>query len=235
MGDELLGPKAGALHALLRRGSVSSFASLVNSGRREQTLDIARTLRMLVVPALVDFFPWVRRVWHVFRRPSYPPRWVTEPLRSRFERRQPAEWSARSAAIFDQNLVPALESLERVGLSEGVSFLHPYTDPDLIGFLLTLPPETKFATGSYKSVVRQAYRDRLPPAVLARPKQTVQAVEADVKMADEILPQLRQTPRRLPGVNWEMLESSVREGTLSSEEHTLVWAVLVADAFLGSS
>jgi hypothetical protein len=31
------------------------------------------------------------------------------------------------------------------------------------------------------------------------------------------------------------LESRVREGPLPSEEHTLVWAVLMADAFLGFS
>jgi asparagine synthase (glutamine-hydrolysing) len=64
-----------------------------------------------------------------------------------------------------------LMRMDRIAMASSVEGREPFLDHELVEFALALPPRMKHRDGHGKHVLREAMRDVLPPAVLARPKQ----------------------------------------------------------------
>jgi asparagine synthase (glutamine-hydrolysing) len=64
-----------------------------------------------------------------------------------------------------------LMRMDRIAMASSVEAREPFLDHDLVTLALALPPRMKHRDGQGKHVLREAMRDVLPPAVLARPKQ----------------------------------------------------------------
>jgi hypothetical protein len=130
-------------------------------------------------------------------------------------------------------LVLALEGLERTALACGVHLLHPFCDPDLIDFLLELPPEVKFSRGVTKALARAAYPE-LPPLVRDRPQKTA---FNDVAIAGaspgEILSELRRGAPQLDLIDHASLEESLRVRDIGFAERALLARLLSAERFVG--
>jgi asparagine synthase (glutamine-hydrolysing) len=230
-GDTVLGLSAGAVGALIRRARWVTAAQRMGFMRRRLGIGRARAVRRVLIPGLVDAVPGGRQGWRRLRPSADPwPGWVSEPLR-RAEGAM-TDWSRDQPGAVVHLLVRGLETLERTALTSGVDLLHPYSDPDLVGFLLSLPPEIHFAGGASKALVRSAYPE-LPPEVRGRVDKTV---FNDVAVAgasrQEILTEVRAAPRFLPGVDWAALERRLHDGEMPFQERALLSRALAAEAFL---
>jgi asparagine synthase (glutamine-hydrolysing) len=230
-GDTVLGLSAEAVGALLRRGRWVTAARRVGFMRRRQGVGRARAVRRVLIPGLVDAVPGARGAWRRVRHSgNLRPAWVSGPLRQ--EDAVATDWSRDQPAAVGHLLLLALENLERTALTCGVSLLHPYSDPDVVDFLLSLPTEIQFAGGASKALVRSAYPE-LPPAVRERVDKTV---FTDVAVAgasrQEILTEVRATPRFLPGIDWAALERRLDDGEIPFQERALIGRALAGDAFL---
>jgi asparagine synthase (glutamine-hydrolysing) len=64
-----------------------------------------------------------------------------------------------------------LMRMDRIAMASSVEGREPFLDHELVEFAMALPPRMKHRDGQGKHVLREAMRDVLPPAVLARPKQ----------------------------------------------------------------
>jgi asparagine synthase (glutamine-hydrolysing) len=66
-------------------------------------------------------------------------------------------------------LLPALLQVEdRMSMAHGLESRVPFLDHPLIEFLATVPADVKFAGGQMKHLLKLAYRDELPPAIVNR-------------------------------------------------------------------
>lgn len=128
-----------------------------------------------------------------------------------------------------------LEFFERTALAEGISLLHPLSDPDLVDFLLSLPPEIKVSGGAGKALVRLACPE-LPPDVLARLDKTdfLGAALAGSPVPD-ILEAIHRGPRRLPDVDWEELERGLRTSGVEPSHFVTIRFVVSADRFMAAT
>jgi len=230
-GDTVLGLSAGAVGTLLRRGRWVTAARRVGFMRRRLGIGRARALRRVLVPGLLDAIPGARQGWRQLR-PSADlwPGWVSAPLRQADG--VVTDWSRDQPGAVGHLLVLGLENLERTALTCGVDLLHPYSDPDAVDFLLSLPPEIQFARGASKALVRSAYPE-LPPEVVGRVDKTV---FTDVAVAgasrQEILAEVRATSRFLPGIDWAALERSLCDGEMPFHERAFLGRALAGEAFL---
>jgi asparagine synthase (glutamine-hydrolysing) len=233
-GDTVLGLSAGAVGALLRRGRWGTAARRVGFMRRRLGIGGARAIRRVLVPGIVDAVPGARRTWARLRPPPDPwPSWVAERLRTLDG--VALDWYRRQADAVEGAFVLSVETLERTAASSGVDLLHPYCDPDLVDFLLQLPPEVKFAAGATKALIRTGYPE-LPPEVRARTDKTV---FDDVALAgasrDEILAEVEAAPKRLPGIDWPALHGSLRRTDMAFGERALLARAISAERFLESA
>lgn len=131
---------------------------------------------------------------------------------------QPESWGDEQAWMYGGPLDLLLELHERIALASGVSLLHPLSDADLVEFFLGLPPTVKFATGQSKSIARRAMTE-LPVQVRERPdKAHFDEVVCATAERGHVLAALAETPRRLPGIDWEQLEQAVRDGEVPRME-----------------
>jgi asparagine synthase (glutamine-hydrolysing) len=64
-----------------------------------------------------------------------------------------------------------LARMDRISMASSVEGREPFLDHQLVELAIALPPHMKHRDGHGKHVVREAMRDSLPPAILARPKQ----------------------------------------------------------------
>lgn len=64
-----------------------------------------------------------------------------------------------------------LARMDRISMASSVEGREPFLDHRLVELAMALPPDMKYRDGHGKYVVREAMRDALPPAILARPKQ----------------------------------------------------------------
>jgi asparagine synthase (glutamine-hydrolysing) len=64
-----------------------------------------------------------------------------------------------------------LARMDRIAMASSVEGREPFLDHELVELAMALPPQMKHRDGNGKHVLREAMRDTLPPAVLARPKQ----------------------------------------------------------------
>jgi len=230
-GDTVLGLSAGAVGALLRRGRWMTAARRVGFMRRRLGIGRARAIRRVLIPGLIDAVPGARPAWRWLRPSADPwPGWVSEPLRQADG--TVTDWSRDQPGAVGHLLVLGLENLERTALTCGVDVLHPYSDPEVVDFLLSLPPEIQFARGASKALVRSAYPE-LPPEVVGRVDKTV---FTDVAVAGasrhEILTEVRAIPRFLPGIDWAALERRLCDGEMPFHERAFLGRALAGEAFL---
>jgi asparagine synthase (glutamine-hydrolysing) len=238
-GDSLFGDYGGGLtRALARRGAVRQIARLVANTRRRDRVGWARATASVGL-ALVGPRP-LTAYRRVRRRPPDPTMlspapWTTGRLADRLVVERPEGWAAGQAAVYEGPLELLLETHERLALAHGLTLLHPLADLDLVELFLSLPPEVKFATGESKGLVRHGFPE-LPEAVRRR---TVKTRFTDVVVAaapaGDVLAAVRSTPRKLPGIDWECLEETVRTTGLSAPEVMLLVPVLQADRFLATA
>ena len=64
-----------------------------------------------------------------------------------------------------------LVKVDRMSMAHSLEVRSPFLDHRLVEFVLRLPPDRKFHRGTTKVVLREAVRDRLPAATMAKPKQ----------------------------------------------------------------
>jgi asparagine synthase (glutamine-hydrolysing) len=64
-----------------------------------------------------------------------------------------------------------LSRMDRIAMASSVEAREPFLDHELVEFAMALPPNMKHRNGQGKHVLREAMREVLPPAILARPKQ----------------------------------------------------------------
>jgi asparagine synthase (glutamine-hydrolysing) len=64
-----------------------------------------------------------------------------------------------------------LARMDRISMASSIEGREPFLDHQLVELAMALPPHMKYRDGHGKYVVREAMRDTLPPAILARPKQ----------------------------------------------------------------
>jgi len=230
-GDTVLGLPYGLVTALLRRGRLLTALRRAGFMRRRWGVGHAAATRRVLAPALIDVLPWGRRAWSRLRPPRDPaPEWVRPLLRQQNGTLE--SWAKEQVAGVTGPLLLALEGLERTALACGVNLLHPFCDPDLVEFLLGLPPEIKFAGGATKALTRKAYPE-LPLEVRARVDKTVfNEVAVAGAAAEEIMAQLRASSGRLPGTDWESLKGHVQEGDISVAERSLLLRIISAKRFL---
>ena len=111
-----------------------------------------------------------------FVRPLLLPSWIStdkrKKLRSYFaspsEERTVSSWPSRKAQL---SMVHSLIDLLSAGYFSQVRKMyltHPYSDQSLIEFCLSLPISQLIRPGETRSIMRRAFRDLLPPAILKR-------------------------------------------------------------------
>jgi asparagine synthase (glutamine-hydrolysing) len=87
--------------------------------------------------------------------------------------RQDADLFQRMSYLELRQRLPELllMRMDRIAMASSVEAREPFLDHELVALALALPPRMKHRDGHGKHVLREAMRDVLPPAVLARPKQ----------------------------------------------------------------
>lgn len=75
------------------------------------------------------------------------------------------ERSALVARLWDPYVDLARDGARQTALARGVELRHPFLDPDVVEFLVSLPPGTRLSGGRHKALFRRAFRADLPAAV----------------------------------------------------------------------
>ncbi|GGE35239.1 asparagine synthetase B [Agaricicola taiwanensis] len=94
-------------------------------------------------------------------------------LVARWQRESGAASSIDKTLYADLNIVlpgDMLPKVDRMGMANALEVRSPLLDHRLVEAALAFPPEAKVAPGRGKAVLRDAFADRLPAGVLARPK-----------------------------------------------------------------
>jgi asparagine synthase (glutamine-hydrolysing) len=166
-GDELLGGYEGTSGWALRsRGPAGALRALVTD--RSELGPVARSLA-------ADRLP--RAAARIYRRrlaSPYAPKALVEAA-VRVEP-VPMEWASRSGPLgrqlrlelFDTSLPHLLRYADRSSMAHGREVRLPLLDRRVAELALSLPPEFVYRDGITKRALRDAVRDLVPPAVLAR-------------------------------------------------------------------
>jgi len=165
--DALFTPSAAYLALLLhdlRWGRLTS--ELVNL-KRHHKLSLRRLLRSAVTPLVPGGVRRLRRRVPAWIRPDVARR---TGLEERLQPRPPAADFHESEA--NRALAPsvglALEVTRCLERMYGVEGRHPFFDPDLVRFVLSLPLETRYRSGESKILLRRALAEMLTPASRGR-------------------------------------------------------------------
>lgn len=68
--------------------------------------------------------------------------------------------------LYDPYMELALATLDSLGRYHGLRWRHPLLDSRIIEFLFTLPPNTCFRNGRYKTLFREAFAESLPSTII---------------------------------------------------------------------
>lgn len=234
-GDAAFGSAGASFHEIMRRGNLVVLRRMVQRARERTGWSAATAMRRLIVPALADFAPILRRLYRAVRPAQLAdiPSWVQEPLRSRLREPGPRDWARFHAVIVAGPLLKLLEHLDREAAASGVSLTHPLSDPELLDFLLSIPAHVRLVGGDPKSLPRAAF-PVLPPEVTRRFQKTMfnDAVLAGAP-ASAMVEAVQVGPQAMEGIDWSLLESALMSGELGFPEWALAYKVLAVDRFLG--
>jgi asparagine synthase (glutamine-hydrolysing) len=126
-----------------------------------------------------------------------------------------------------------LEADEVCAAARGVHVRRPLADVDLWEFFLSLPAEMKFPDSHPKTLVRRMLRGRVPDSILDRSDKTTfnEAVLSKIDY-DALRRWLTDPPRRIRGVNYEILASRLARRDFGIVD--FIWAkdLAAAHAFL---
>ena len=165
--DTLFSPSGGYLSELFRRGRWVELLRECVCLHKFHGLPVRRLFRETVRPLAPES---LRR----FRRRS--PSWIRPEACRRTDLedrlhipRRDLDFEEREAErILDPGVGLALEGSRVMERMHGVEGRHPYFDPMLVRFLLSIPLETRFARGETKILLRRALSDLLTPSVRGR-------------------------------------------------------------------
>lgn len=232
-GDNVLGTHVGLLPVLLRRRAFREAAQHVRFLLRRKG---TRAALRFILASLAG--RRIRSGWRAVRGAGARsvPAWVGGPLAERLlSRLEATDWFDREAWMHDAVHEVGFEALERIALTEEAALVHPFADVDLVEFLLSLPPEIKFASGQAKALVRAAYPE-VPQSVLQRADKTrFDALLTGDEARSGMRAALARSPGALQGVDRPALMRRIQEAGIGFAEAALVFRVLQAEHVLASA
>lgn len=172
-----------------------------------------------------------------FRSTDGVPQWLSDRLLRAFDPRErwrvirAARTSARGARspalndLADPWWPSTFESLDPGATGQPVQVRYPFFDVRLVGYALTLP--TPWCVN--KRILRASMRDRLPEAVLARPKTPLQADPVGPRgrwSPEQATRLLTNTPDVARYVNIDKFRSTVRGDSLLTDRSPGTWAAI---------
>jgi len=165
--DALFTPTSAYLTELFRRLRWIRLARELAALKRHHRLRLLRLARATVAPAAPLRIRRMRR---------HAPQWLNPSVVRRTNLEDRLAPSARASRFEEGEAEKALGS--RVGLAlettrclermHGVEGRHPFFNPALVRFLLSLPLETRYRAGESKILMRRALSDLLTPATRRR-------------------------------------------------------------------
>ena len=141
-------------------------------------------------------------------------------------------------ALDHQMIAAQREDDYEVGRRAGAELLHPYWEPDLISFLVRVPPEVLLQGGREKGLVRSAMARRFPNLGFDRQKKLVSGNYQNLVMRRELAP----ARRRLGGfdalielgvVDGAQIDAVIDAGLAGSDRRELyrAWQLLTLEAW----
>lgn len=235
-GDELFGAAPYLLADRLRRGGLLDAARLARQipeagwGRRE----VARSLLEWGVDGMLPAWIGERR-----EAPELPLltaaacRWFREGReRSGWRRRGGPRWWSWKAHLLTSGVeaLSASDHRRRAVESAGLAARHPLLDPDLMDFVLSLPPEWSFDPLLTRPLLREAAAGFLPDEIRMRREKAVFGRVFAAPLHEHDLPAIR---RLLGGdgneclryVDRTVLESELLEGPGRNPRGEAAWAL----------
>lgn len=220
-GDDWLGVGPYLAADLMRRLDLRELLGFFRSYRRSfgySTRDAAHYLlwqhgaRALAGNFMARMLPaiWAARRARAVMR-AKPPWIAPDPRLSRALRRRAEEAARQDVANGDLNLHQGFKALghtvvteeieywTRFGAAHNLHVLHPYWDPDLIEYLMSLPPQALSPGGIAKGLARQSLVRRFPDLGFHSRKKVLASNYSERLLATELPPLWRTMggPRRL--------------------------------------
>ena len=165
--DALFTPSTAYLASLLRELRWGRLAGEFVSLKRRHKLPLRRLLRSAVTPLVPGGVRRLRRrapAWiraDVARRTGLEERLQARPPAADFGEAEAERAQAPSVGL-------ALEVTRCLERMYGVEGRHPFFDPDLVRFVLSLPLEARYRAGESKILLRRSLADLLTPASRGR-------------------------------------------------------------------
>jgi asparagine synthase (glutamine-hydrolysing) len=153
-------PKADWLPRVLRAKTLLSNLSLSAADAYANTMSLCRP-------------PWRRRLLTsgvVESLNGYRPELA---ISEHFNSSNEHDWLAQMIASDINVVLPDdfLTKVDRASMSCGLEVRPPLVDHELLELTAQIPSDFKVRNGGGKWIFKQAYRDRIPPAICQRPKQ----------------------------------------------------------------
>jgi asparagine synthase (glutamine-hydrolysing) len=121
-----------------------------------------------------------------------------------------------------------LKKVDLASMQHGLEVRLPFLDSGLVEFALSLPPEFLIKRGVRKRILREAFRDDLPPEILTRGKKgfllPIRKWMKSGRMREELL-ELAKKLSALDGSTIERFSSEHRSGLVDHSQ--LLWACYV--------
>lgn len=231
-GDSVLGFGGPLVREFWKRRHISLIPGYLRFRRQRLHVGLSGVLRRDLLSPMLQILPAIGNYSRQCGRRRTIPTWVYGPLRSRMSHEDaPASGAARHWWTVSQKVNLELELLERAALSEGISLVHPFADPDLVDFLITLPPQLKYARGEPKALLRASYGE-LPRSVRYRyDKTSFDEVVLSGAQGGKLITAIDKGPQVVPGVDWAALRKRCFEA-IGVTELMLIRRVLECDRFL---
>lgn len=140
------------------------------------------------------------------------PTWLEPGVRAERGSAGDLPWAAAQGIAAHPLIGDSIVVLDLAAAAHGLQLLHPYADRELVEFLLSLPPEAKYADGRPKALVRAGFPEL--PASVQRPRRVDFLAAAMLASPFEaVAGALRATwEARVPGIDYEALDRRLDEG-----------------------
>ncbi len=235
--DELFIPSERYLFDLLHRAHWGRLITELRDLRLKHGLPLRRMLRATLAPLAPGSLKRLRR---------RAPRWLNQAMVHRTcledRMRPPARATCFEKAEAERVLAPsvglALEAARCLERAHGVEGRHPFFDPPLVNFLLSIPTEHRFRAAESKLLMRRALADLLAPAVRTRIDKTNYTPYFDWAMRHHLGPRLARLAERgsevlEPYVDWDRARLLVRSYLSGRTDNRLpIWRMLALERWL---